>query len=294
MKKFYNEYFRVTEHEKIRDKVMLMRVVITVVIIIACLAGMTFTAYAYFSQNVTSTSNRIKSANFTVDTTINVTENGTDTLVDVKKIDSVTYSADLKAGKTYKVTLAYGENSTATTGFCIITAENCSKEYHSQQLGADKLQENGKTPSITFNLTVSKDTTVTFTACWGTSVYYADYAENYENYPENGDQNELYITKNETVNLNIVDSGNADTNTDTQNLTNTNTTTNQVTTSEPQSSGTLNSIVNGTSGSEEASQATTTTSATTSTTTTTTSTPTDNNNPDDNVTSDAILSEQAE
>lgn len=72
MKELYNEFFHIPKHGKVREKVMLMRTAITVVIMIVCLAAMSITAYAYFSYNVTSGSNTIKAANF--DALITITD----------------------------------------------------------------------------------------------------------------------------------------------------------------------------------------------------------------------------
>ena len=64
MKKLYEEYFYIPEDGKIRDKVMVVRVAVTVAVMLACLFAMTFSAYAYFSHSVTSDSNVIKSADY--------------------------------------------------------------------------------------------------------------------------------------------------------------------------------------------------------------------------------------
>ena len=64
MKKLYNEFFYIPKYGKVKEKVMLMRTALTVVIMVVCLFAMSFTAYAYFSHNVTSGSNIIKAAYF--------------------------------------------------------------------------------------------------------------------------------------------------------------------------------------------------------------------------------------
>lgn len=191
MRKIYNEFFYISKHGKIREKVMLARVVTTAIIMIACLAAMSFTAYAYFSYNVTSGSNIIQAANFEADVSIKITDaNGE--AVTVNKVDSKTHAAVLEAGKTYYVTLVENKNSTATTGFCIITAEGCADIYHTQQLGTDAAAEGGKTETITFNIKASAKTTVTFLSHWGTSSSYVK-----------DEENRLYIT-NENVGENAV------------------------------------------------------------------------------------------
>ena len=51
MKKLYNEFFYVPKYGKVKEKVMLMRTALTVVIMVVCLFAMSLTAYAYFSHN---------------------------------------------------------------------------------------------------------------------------------------------------------------------------------------------------------------------------------------------------
>lgn len=197
MKKLYQEYFYLPKHGKIRDKVMIMRVAFTAVIMIACLVAMGITGYAYFSHNVTSGSNIIKAANFEIDVSITITENDSSAPVDVTKKNSASYTADLKAGKTYTVTLVESQNSTAKTGFCVVTATGCPDTFHSQQIGVDASVENdGYTEEVEFQLKVTKDTTVTFLSHWGTSSYY-------DAYDEKGEGDRLYIT-NADINENKV------------------------------------------------------------------------------------------
>lgn len=190
MRKFYHKYFYIPKHGRIKDNVMLIRTVATAVTMILCLAAMSFTAYAYFSYNVTSGFNRIQSASFDADVSIKITESKTDTPVDVKKVKS-TCTAELEAGKTYSVTLSYGE-STSTTGFCVITAKNCLNTYHTQQLWKIPDANEKKANTITFSLTVSKNTIVEILSHWGTS-------------SRNGTDDEWYICHGETVNINISD-----------------------------------------------------------------------------------------
>ncbi len=169
MRKLYNEFFYIPKHGKIRETVMLARVAVSVAIVIACLAAISFSAYAYFSYNVTSGSNVIKAASFYTDCTVWITdESGNE--VEVITSDHVSHLAnDLKANKTYSVTLKHTELSTSQTGFVIVTATGCATRYHTQQLGRDG---DGKTLTITFTITPGADTDVTFYSHWGTSSFY--------------------------------------------------------------------------------------------------------------------------
>lgn len=192
MQNLYKEFFYVPKYGKIREKVMLVRVTMTVAIIVFCLAAMGFTAYAYFSHNISSTHNIIKSANFETNVKIQITTDGGED-VSVIPGDYKSHTAALKAETKYYITLTPTENSTAKTGFVILTAKNCAQRYHTQQLGKDG---DGNTTSVTFYIIPSADTTVTFLSHWGTSCYYG--------YKDTVD--ERYITQGEAVQIPIVKS----------------------------------------------------------------------------------------
>ena len=193
MRKLFNEFFYIPKHGKVREKVMLTRIAMTVTIVIMCLAAMSITAYAYFSYNISSGSNIIKAAHFETKVSIQITDENEEA-VDINPITSnyQTYKVGLDAGKTYTVTITPTENSTAKTGFVVITANGCEKTYHTQQLGIDTNIGEGETKTISFKLIVTDKTDVHFLAHWGTSSYY-------DAYKNKGDQEELYITQGEEI-----------------------------------------------------------------------------------------------
>ena len=190
MRKLYNEFFYIPKHGKIREKVMITRIAMTITIVFMCLAAMSITAYAYFSYNVTSSSSIIKAANFEAWVLISITENDSSTTMEVTKHKNASYTANLKACKVYTITLDESDGSTAKTGFCIVSAIGCPDICHSQQIGADAAVDGEFTDKVTFQLKVTADTTITFVSHWGTSSYY-------------GENNKLYIT-NENVDSNKV------------------------------------------------------------------------------------------
>ena len=195
MRELYKEFFHVPKHGKVREKVMLARTAITVIIMVICLAAMSITAYAYFSYNVTSGSNIIKAANFKADVSIIEIADESGTTVSLEEVDSLTYSAKLYAGKTYTVKLEPGE-STAKTGFCVIKAVGCSDTYHTQQFGKEQTIE-ANDPSVTFTLTVTQDTVVSFISHWGTSSYYDNFKNNINS--------KLYITNGTDGKNNLIE-----------------------------------------------------------------------------------------
>lgn len=191
MRKLYNEFLHVSKDEKITDKVIVTRMTLTVILIIACLFAMGISAYAYFGHGVASSS-VIQSGNF--ETLLSIKNLDTDLSVDISDVNSVTKSATLEAGK-YLVTIE--KLGSASTGFCVISAENGGNvQYYTQQLGKDVSAQDGKTYSITFTIEVTETTTVRFTSTWGTSPYYADYVES-------GTDNALYVRDGEEIKIQI-------------------------------------------------------------------------------------------
>ncbi len=193
MRKLYNEFFYIPKHGKIREKVMLMRVAMMVATVIFCLTAIGIAAYAYFSCNVSSDVNVIKAANFETNVSISIT-NSNGQAVQVRTSNYQSHKAALKAWENYTVTVSPTANSTAQTGFMILTVDGCNGEYHTQQLGVDANAVGGRTGSLTFTLTVTADADVVLLAHWGTSSYYGYSAQNNERYIAHGD--DITITVN--------------------------------------------------------------------------------------------------
>ena len=163
MKKLYNEFFYIPKYGKVKEKVMLMRTALTVVIMVVCLFAMSLTAYAYFSHNVTSGSNIIKAAYFDAQITVN---NGTNDVTLTK--DGKYQTALLPAGD-YSIKFERG-SSTADTGFCIVTIGDTV--YHTGQIGEDVAQGLDSGASVTFTLKVDEETNIKILSHWGTSSKY--------------------------------------------------------------------------------------------------------------------------
>ena len=168
---------------------MCARLMMAVTVIVACLAAMVFSAYAYFSCAVISNGNVIQSANFETQLSITVTDTqrGASIPQPITSGDK-SYVVTLEEGTTYQIRIEPTDASTAATGFCVITAEGSDNRYHTRQLGVDG---DSYTDYLCFYLQVSATTQVKFFAHWGTSAYYVS--------EQNG--TELYITNHETVRL---------------------------------------------------------------------------------------------
>lgn len=181
MKELYEEYFGIPQNGKIREKVMICRTVVTVMIIVLCLIAMSITAYAYFSYEVTSGSNLIKAANFNA--TVSVIGEG-EIGIDPSSTDGANTTYTFSADGIYTVTIR-NENSTSETGFCILSVGK--DKYHTQQIR--------KNNSIQFTVKVSAGMEIRFINHWGTSSYYGyDNAEKNPHYIKSGNEVDLTLS----------------------------------------------------------------------------------------------------
>lgn len=185
MRKFYDDYFRVPKDGIMREKVMLVRITVSIVIMLICLGAMSFSAYAFFSYNISSVNNNIQVANFDVQPTV---VNGTGSPVVVSSAEQGAYVVSLQAGQDYTITL---RQQGAALGFCVITAEGLDAVYHTQQLGAG---EGVGMHEICFTVRVAKATRLSILPHWGTSSHYDAYAHK-------GQNEELYILDGELVRI---------------------------------------------------------------------------------------------
>lgn len=196
MKKLFNEFFRIPKQGKIHEKTIITRLVLTITIVIVCLIGMSVTAYAYFSYNVTSAANVIKATSFKTELQIQIIDsNGTvsETANPITTNYKLYKISDLKIGEWYTVTVKPKQTETsAKTGFVIVKASGCNETYHTQQLGKDTSVAGGETPQISFRLMVTETTDVILESHWGTSSYYPNF--------QNKDDS-LYITNGEDIKL---------------------------------------------------------------------------------------------
>ena len=185
MRKLYNEFFYIPKHGKIREKVMLTRLISTITIVIVCLAAMSITAYAYFSYNITSSFNTIKAAHFEADVVITITDSNNEPVTVTKSGKAKT--ANLEAGK-YTIELSKGD-CTAQTGFCILTIDD--KSYFTDQIGVDT-DKALTDANVKFELWLSSPTKIEVLSHWGTSVYYG--------YKDAG-RTEIFIVNGDTLDL---------------------------------------------------------------------------------------------
>lgn len=164
MRKIYQKYFEVPEEGKgiIGERVFFARLTVAIACIVLCMSAMGFSAYAFFTANVSSNMNQIQAAYFDLE---------------VQKIEPQTEisSASYESEKTYKLQpgiydFTLKKNGNATTGYCeilIYDDAGNSQSVYTQQFGKIKDQEDS-IEERTIQIRVVTETRVSFVSCWGT------------------------------------------------------------------------------------------------------------------------------
>lgn len=191
MREIFSDEFDNTQQKRVHEKVLYQRIAFTVVCILAYLSAMGFTAYAFFTADVTSSSNTIKAATYAMDCTITPQDES-----ESFEEYSISCNGQEVFPKEYEICIDIGENNTATTGFCVVKVlkDDATEPivYHTAQIWNEESEKEGKSRSLTFMLTLNEGATVTFTPHWGTSSHYAEYKES-------GEDGELYIEAGDKV-----------------------------------------------------------------------------------------------
>ena len=182
MRKLYDEFFYVPRQGNVREKVLVARVAVSVALILLCMAIMNFTAYAYFSCNVSSGINTIQSARYDLDITppaelASAVDNGLDEndWTDVYVLDN---SGNTE--KTFSFTLTKSKDATAKVGYCKIeiktdvndaSNKDDVQRFYTKPIGTYVENNTSVTVdsrNVEIVVAANKTATVTFVAEWGT------------------------------------------------------------------------------------------------------------------------------
>lgn len=197
MKIIYEEFLKIPKNEKIRDKVMMTRILLSVVIMVLCLGAMGFTAYAYFSCNITSAVTTIQSARYELNVAVtdvtpveHVVEGAAVTVEEKTAVEitpneegyyifeNVATEEKLEVkDRVYEFVLTKPKTSTATVGygkFEVLTDVNedgSRQRYYTTPIGA--YEKEGKTVKneeykLQLHVPANKTIKVKVIAEWGT------------------------------------------------------------------------------------------------------------------------------
>lgn len=165
LKRLYNDFFYIPKHGNIAEKVFVTRIIVSVTVIVVCLAAMTFSAYAYFTSTVTSSRNTIAAADYSVEIT---PPEGMEK-AEVYTLDNTQNSED----KVFAFEIKRSAEATASVGYCkidVMTDTGTVQEYFTKPIG--DCMENGvfvtdKARTVYILVKANRSATVEFLPCWG-------------------------------------------------------------------------------------------------------------------------------
>lgn len=170
MKKIWEEWFQTVHNGKVRERSMLVRITMSAVMIVMCMAAMSITAYAYFSTSITANISPVQSAVWRI-----AVEAEPDVV-----LDGEFYALDNREGtepRVYQLTLSKAADATASHGYVKIDIKTdvddygALQTYYSQPMG--KFLLNGSMTEdldrdVAVTVPAGKLAYVKFTAEWGT------------------------------------------------------------------------------------------------------------------------------
>lgn len=174
MRAWYEKYYKIRENERISDKKMMVRFVVTLVIIIVCLIGMSATSIAFYTVSVETGSNTVTPSTFYVNVESQA-ETGTVT-EKYKSLYKSTYTVGANTTCTFTLTLPSDTKDFATTGYCKITSDPAylnTASFYTKQFGTNVYDVNSSTPTtrntVTFTVKTSNSPVeICIEPCWGT------------------------------------------------------------------------------------------------------------------------------
>jgi len=153
-----------SKENRINDKVFSIRIALSLLSIFICLAAMSFSAFAFFTDSVSSASNKIISAVYELEIT-------NDEQSFEKNIE-YSLAGNNNTPKTFSFTLSLSSENTASVGYCKIIIESSANEtiYYTKPIGTYK--QNGAEVTVssrTFSIEIpaSQSIKITFIPQWG-------------------------------------------------------------------------------------------------------------------------------
>ena len=170
MKKIYKDLFFISKDEKIRERVFIVRMAMSVTVILLSLAAMSFTAYAYFTHTTIVHIAPIQSANWEI--TINVPE-GVTQVEGCYVIENTDSQAKVYEFKVVKDT----QTATASVGYVRVDMKTdvdnftATQTFYSQCIGeilVDGEMINVSERVIKVTVPANKKVIMQFIGEWGT------------------------------------------------------------------------------------------------------------------------------
>lgn len=151
------------KNKKLPDKVFSQSMLISIFCMLMCLFLLCSMTYAWFRSSTSNASNVIKSSFF--DLAIDVRdENGN--AIHVQHYANAAPACTFANAGTYTVTLKMTENTTASKGYCQLTASSMAEKLQTEPISKDP---SVGVEELTFTIQVEAGTVVSFESKWGIS-----------------------------------------------------------------------------------------------------------------------------
>jgi hypothetical protein len=168
-----------SNNEKMSDRAFSQGLLISVISILLCIVALCSVTYAWFSEETSSTENKLTSASFALEITVETVGQSEESSVGVVKGDDGKLYCELLTAGTYKITLRMDPNSTASKGYCDIKVKaggsmgekdviyKVENQETSEVQGLTESIRNDQTSSFTFTITVEEGRMIEFIPKWG-------------------------------------------------------------------------------------------------------------------------------
>lgn len=147
------ELFIGSKQNKLTEKAFAQSITVSVISILLCLIALCSVTWAWFSKNVTSSSNTIKTSNCTV--TVSVLNDG----VEIAPNTDATGTYTFEAGKSYQIKIS--STGSVESSYCKLVIDG--NEYYTEQISTTEPNN-----TISFTLAFDAPTEVEIITRWGT------------------------------------------------------------------------------------------------------------------------------
>lgn len=168
---WYEKYYKIRDNEKISDQKMMVRFVVTLVIIIVCLLGMSATSIAFYTVSIETGSNTVTPSTFYVLPEVTASK-GKEAELDAQynTVYKCVYHLSADSECTFTLKLPDNQTNLATTGYCRVRVGDTT--FYTKQFGKDVLDVGSTQPTtrttVNFVVKTASAVDVTIEPCWGT------------------------------------------------------------------------------------------------------------------------------
>ncbi len=169
MREFFRYCFLKSDSRKNSERAVMAKIAVGIIGIIACLGAMSITAVAFFSFNISSNSNIIKSASYTLD----ITPPESMAVSDSYLLDNSTGDTEKKF--TFKISVS--AEATASVGFCEInvkTDTDAVQTFYTKPIWTNtdaQYPERLNSRMVEITVMPYKTATVSFISQWGSCAF---------------------------------------------------------------------------------------------------------------------------